>query len=103
MICKDMSSLQTNATSNYECNTIELYDQHEMFHVPWQERSPCYLLDPGSMVMELLPLQWSTLSTSEIPLDAPIPAWAGHVPGQEDWLERVVCEGGTGRHRCGAE
>ena len=45
------------------------------------------------MVMELLPLQWSTLSTSQIPLDAPIPAWAGHVPGQEDWLERVVCEG----------
>lgn len=66
-----------------------------MFHVPWQEGNPSYLLDPGSMVMELLPLQWSTLSTSEIPLDAPVPAWAGHVPGHEDWLERVVCEGGV--------
>eukprot|EP00434_Breviolum_minutum_P007075 symbB.v1.2.006242.t1/scaffold370.1/size393101/8 len=66
---------------------------------PDQERSPCYLLDPGSMVMELLPLQWSNLSTSEIPLDAPIPAWAGHVGEAYELL--VTTRGGLCRYRLG--
>jgi len=44
-----------------------------------REATPSYLLDAGSMVMELLPLQWSQCPTGEIPREAPIPVWDGDV------------------------
>ncbi|CAL1155246.1 unnamed protein product [Cladocopium goreaui] len=63
------------------------------------QATPSYLLDAGSMVMELLPLQWSQCPTGEIPREAPIPVWDGDVDHSYELI--LTTRGGLCRYRIG--
>mmetsp|Transcript_117155 Transcript_117155/g.343196 ORF Transcript_117155/g.343196 Transcript_117155/m.343196 type:complete len:619 (-) Transcript_117155:34-1890(-) len=56
-----------------------------------------YLLDPGSMVFELLPAQWR--DSAKPPADAPVPAWEAAVGEAYEVL--VTTRGGLCRYRLG--